>query len=216
MSTQTVHPEVLWAQRSSNEDAARNIVYVTITAPDVPKSALQLDIQPTKLIFSGLSSTKKVTYAGELEFYGEIDPAESKVNHTGRDIELVLRKKELKEEYWPRLLKGSAKVHWLKTDFNKWVDEDEQNEKEDEEAPGMGSFGGGGGGFEGIDFSKLGGGAGGLPMDFGDEGEDDDADDDDMPALEDEEGEEGEEEEVEEDGKATEVEAKTHPGIEEV
>jgi hypothetical protein len=31
----------------------------------------------------------------------------------------VLRKKELKEEYWPRLLKDSKKVHYLKTDFDK-------------------------------------------------------------------------------------------------
>jgi hypothetical protein len=54
-----------------------------------------------------------------LEFYGEIDPAESKINHTDRDLEMVLRKKSSEEEYWPRLLKEKAKVHWLKTDFDK-------------------------------------------------------------------------------------------------
>ena len=32
---------------------------------------------------------------------------------------MVLRKKELKEEYWPRLLKDSKKMHFLKTDFDK-------------------------------------------------------------------------------------------------
>ena len=31
----------------------------------------------------------------------------------------MLRKKEKKEEYWPRLLKESKKVHFLKTDFDK-------------------------------------------------------------------------------------------------
>lgn len=31
----------------------------------------------------------------------------------------MLRKKDLKEEYWPRLLKESKKVHFLKTDFDK-------------------------------------------------------------------------------------------------
>jgi hypothetical protein len=41
---------------------------------------------------------------------------------------MVLRKKELKEEFWPRLLKNAQKVHFLKTDFDKWVDEDEQDE----------------------------------------------------------------------------------------
>jgi len=32
---------------------------------------------------------------------------------------MVLQKKELSEEYWPRLLKEKAKMHFLKTDFNK-------------------------------------------------------------------------------------------------
>jgi hypothetical protein len=55
----------------------------------------------------------------ELEFYAEIDKEESKINHTAKNIEMVLRKKELKEEFWPRLLKDAKKVHFLKTDFDK-------------------------------------------------------------------------------------------------
>ena len=86
---------------------------------DVPAEGMKLDLQPTKLSFQGTSTSKKVTYAVDLEFYAEIDPQESKIHHTGRDIELVLRKKELKEEYWPRLLKSDKKMHFLKTDFDK-------------------------------------------------------------------------------------------------
>jgi len=88
-------------------------------AADVPESDLTLDLQPTKLIFKGASTSKKVTYAVDLEFFAEIDPKESKIHHSGRDIELVLRKKDLKEEYWPRLLKDSKKMHFLKTNFDK-------------------------------------------------------------------------------------------------
>ena len=80
---------------------------------------MKLDIQPTKLTFTGHSDTKKADYHVELEFYAEIDPQESKVHHTARDLEMVLRKKELKEEYWPRLLKNAQKMHFLKTDFDK-------------------------------------------------------------------------------------------------
>lgn len=43
----------------------------------------------------------------------------SKTNHTSAKVEFVLRKKELKEEFWPRLLKDSKKMHFLKTDFDK-------------------------------------------------------------------------------------------------
>jgi hypothetical protein len=85
----------------------------------VPKADTKLDISSTKITFQGKSTTKNVTYKAELEFFEEIDPKESKVNHTDRDIEFVLRKKDTKEEFWPRLLKEKAKVHWLKTDFGK-------------------------------------------------------------------------------------------------
>ncbi|KAK5660924.1 hypothetical protein OQA88_12297 [Cercophora sp. LCS_1] len=180
----TVTPEVLWAQRSSKTEPEKNFIYLTISVPDVPTSNLELDLKPTGLTFTGRSDTLKRTYHLELEFYAEIDPAESKVNHTARDVEMKLRKKELDEAYWPRLLKEAKKVHFLKTDFDKWVDEDEQNEAAEED---FSQFGGGmgGGDFGGIDFSKLGGGAG-LPT--GDE-EEEESDDEDMPPLEGEEEE---------------------------
>ena len=92
---------------------------LTISVPDVSKDKIQLDIQPTHLDFKGYSESKKGTYAVKLEFYEEIEPSASKTNHTPRDIEFVLQKKELKEEYWPRLLKEKGKVHFLKTDFDK-------------------------------------------------------------------------------------------------
>ena len=110
---------MLWAQRSSTSEPEKNYVYLTISVPDVPKSSIKLDIQPASVTFTGTSETKKTTYHVDLKLFGEIDVENSKTNHTARDIELVLRKKDLKEEYWPRLLKDSAKVHFLKTDFDK-------------------------------------------------------------------------------------------------
>ena len=94
---------------------------------------MKLDLKPSGLNFTGHSDTKKATYHIEMEFYAEIDPEKSKVNHSARDVEMKLQKKELKEEYWPRLLKDSKKLHFLKTDFDKWVDEDEQNEAPEED-----------------------------------------------------------------------------------
>ncbi|TVY49940.1 Protein wos2 [Lachnellula occidentalis] len=194
-------PEVLWAQRSSATEAAKNYIYLTISVPDVPASQMKLDLKPTGLSFTGHSDSLKRDYQLALDFYAEIDPTESKINPTGKNIEMVLRKKELKEEFWPRLLKDAKKVHFLKTDFDKWVDEDEQDEAPEEDPgnmggmggmPGMGGMGdmgsmmgggGAGGDFGGIDFSKLGGGMGGPEG----EEEDDDEDDEDMPELEEDE-----------------------------
>jgi len=174
--------------------------------PDVPEKDMKLDVQAQKVSFHGHSDSKKATYKVDLDLYAEVDPEHTKTRHTGRAIELVLRKKELKEEFWPRLLKENKKYHFLKTDFDKWVDEDDQDEAPDDETinqmagmgggmGGMGDMGGmgGDGGFGGIDFSKL-GGAGGMPdmsalqgMAGAGAGADDDDDDDDaMPELEDE------------------------------
>lgn len=102
---------------------------------------------------------------------------------------MVLRKKQLKEEYWPRLLKDNKKLHFLKTDFDKWVDEDEQDAMPEDDLGGMPGMGGMGGmpgmgdmssmlGGSGLDFSNLGGDMG---------GNDDAEDDEEMPALEGEE-----------------------------
>lgn len=110
--------------------------------PDVSRENIKLDLKPTTLTFQGHSDSLKRTYHLELAFYEEIDPENSKINHTTRNVEIKLRKKELKEEYWPRLLKEAKKLQFLKTDFDKWVDEDEQNEapEDDMNFSGMGTL----------------------------------------------------------------------------
>lgn len=182
----TVHPEVTWAQRSSDSEPERNYLYVNLKTPDVPRADAKLSITPTNVSFTGASG-KGVTYSVSLDLYAEIDPENSKVNHTDREVELVLRKKELKAEYWPRLLKTTQKIHFLKTDFDKWVDEDEQDEvNEDDYANNFGGFEGlgGEGGLSNIDFSKLGAGLGGDAGAAGEEEEEEE-----MPELEEGEAE---------------------------
>ncbi|CAI7644379.1 hypothetical protein PCG10_009066 [Penicillium crustosum] len=206
--SQTLTPEVTWAQRSSDSDPERNYLYVNIKAAEVPKADATLSITEKNVSFKG-TSRKGVTYNVSLDLFAEIDPENSKVNHTDRDVELVLRKKELKEEFWPRLLESKQKMHFLKTNFDKWVDEDEQDEAgEDDYANNFGGFGGeggdpnaGAGGLGNIDFSKLGGmpgmgGMGGMPdlsalaggMGGVPGGEGAEEDDEDLPELEEADG----------------------------
>jgi hypothetical protein len=52
--------------------------------------------------------------------------------------------------YWPRLLKESGKRQWLKTDFARWKDEDE----EEVDAPAAGGMDPSAA-FGGLDFSQL-------------------------------------------------------------
>jgi len=181
MADTQITPEVTWAQRSSSSDPTRNYLFVGVNVPDVPKNAADLSVTPSSISFTG-RTIKGVKYHVTLDLYAEIDAENSKVNHTARGVELVLRKKELKAEYWPRLLKETKKVHFLKTDFDKWVDEDEQDPTlDDDYAANFGGFGENEG-LGGIDFSKLGGG----PTDAkpAAANEPDDESDDEMPELE--------------------------------
>ncbi|KAB8342817.1 hypothetical protein FH972_022414 [Carpinus fangiana] len=214
-SAPTLVPEVTWAQRSSKDEADKNFIYLTIGAPDVSPQSAKIDLQPGQLTFAGYSDTKKANYAVTIDFFAEIDPKESKIHHSARDVEIKLQKKELNEEYWPRLLKDKKRAHYLKTNFDKWVDEDEQDGAPDDDY--MNQFGGAGGGmpgmggdggFGGLDFSKLGGGAGGMPDlsslggmnglggDDDDEEGEDGEEDEDMPALEGEDAGKGKIEEL--------------------
>lgn len=156
----STHPVVLWAQRSNESDPAKNIVYLTIEVQDPTNT--KVDLTATALNFSADSSDGKTHYELNLEFFDEIEPENSKKNEAGNHIKFILRKKKVQAEFWPRLLKEKLKLHYIKTDFDKWVDEDEQEEHVEEDE--MMNFGGppGAGGAGGMDFSQLLGGAGGA------------------------------------------------------
>ncbi|SCV00395.1 LAMI_0G04764g1_1 [Lachancea mirantina] len=149
-----LNPEILWAQRSSDSDPEKNYLLVTLMISDCEDP--KLDLQPGYLEFSAKSpghvgDEEEHKYQLRLDFYKEIDPAKSlhKIAN-GRDYFLKLVKKDLDAEYWPRLTKEKLKYHYIKTDFNKWVDEDEQEEHESEDFGFQGAAGGAGGaGFPG-------------------------------------------------------------------
>lgn len=109
---------VTWAQRSSDSDPERNYLYLNLRTPDIPKSESDLKVTAKNVSFDG-DTKKGIKYHVSLDLYGEIDPDHTKVNHNDREIELVLRKKELKMEYWPRLLSTDKKAHFVKTNFDK-------------------------------------------------------------------------------------------------
>lgn len=163
----SVTPEVLWAQRSSTEDASKNVIFLSVDVWD--SSNVKVDLTATNLTFDADTTDSSTHYHLSIDFFDEIEPEKSKRSDSGKQINFILQKKTLKEEYWPRLTKEKLKYHFIKTDFDKWVDEDEQKEHEEADNQMMndGDFSqfsgaGGAGGPGGMDFSQLLGGAGGA------------------------------------------------------
>lgn len=162
-STTTQTPTVLWAQRSSEDDAAKNIIYLTIQISD--PIDLKIDLKSDHLIIDSKSNDSvysSIDYHLQIDFFKEIDPDQSKINtENGSHIFMILRKKDQQEEYWPRLTKEKLKYHYIKTDFDKWVDEDEQDEVKDDPND-FGGPGGPGGPGGAMDFSQMLSGMGGM------------------------------------------------------
>lgn len=154
---------VLWAQRSNKDVPEKNVIYLTIAVEDTISPTLELTAD--ELHYHSKNKDGK-EFDLKLPFYEKIDPENSKITHNDRHTYAVIRKATPAEEYWPRLTKEKVKYFFIKTDFDKWADEDEQEEAAEPsndafDLSGMGGAGGPGGNF---DLSALGGmgGMGGL------------------------------------------------------
>ncbi|KAF7804847.1 CS domain protein [Senna tora] len=145
------HPEVKWAERVDK-------VYITVLLPDAKNA--KVDLTPDGVFtFSASAGAEDHQYELKLELFNKVNVEESKINIGVRNIFCVVQKAE--DGWWKRLLRGEGKApHYVKVDWDKWVDEDDDN--------GLGDLD-----LGGMDFSKFGGmGEGAMGDDF-DESDDD-------------------------------------------
>ncbi|XP_039051616.1 uncharacterized protein OsI_027940-like isoform X3 [Hibiscus syriacus] len=134
------HPEVKWAQRADK-------VFITVMLSDSKDAKVNLEPEGV-FSFSGTAGNNQ--YELKLELFDKVVVEESKINIGVRSIFCILEKDE--KVWWKKLLRGDGKVpHYVKVDWDKWVDEDEDKGAGDLDLGGM-------------DFSNLGGmgGMGGM------------------------------------------------------
>merc|ERR550514_887385 len=114
-------PAVKWAQREDK-------LFLTIELTDVKDEAITLTPEG-KFTFAGKGGPTGQEYGFELELYGEIDVDGSSRLINANKLFFNMAKKE-SGPYWPYLMKEKRKEHWIKIDFTKWKDEDEDSEDE--------------------------------------------------------------------------------------
>ncbi|KAL9257217.1 Co-chaperone protein p23-1-like protein [Drosera capensis] len=167
-SSSSRHPSLKWAQRSDK-------LFIIIELPDAKDVKVQLEPEG-KFIFS--ASKDGVPYELDVELLDKISVEESKYNVGLRSIIYSIKKAE--DKWWGRLLKPEGKPPaFVKVDWDKWVDEDEESDVPE---------------LDDMNFSKF--GMGGGPGDFGmgglDEfGADEPEDEEEEPADQEEKGKEG-------------------------
>ncbi|KAL6005159.1 hypothetical protein ACLOJK_005721 [Asimina triloba] len=110
------HPEVLWAQRSDK-------IYLTISLPDA--NNVSVKTEPQGLFSFSAKGPQGESFGFSLELYGTINPEGSKINIGLRNILCSIQKEQ--KGWWKRLLKSDEKpAPYIKVDWNKWSDEDEE------------------------------------------------------------------------------------------
>ncbi|XP_065568365.1 uncharacterized protein LOC136032124 isoform X2 [Artemia franciscana] len=123
MNENRVIPQVRWAQRT-------DCIYLTISLHDCTNPDIK--IHPQEVNFKQLDSQDSKVYAVIIELYKEIVPEKCSISIQPNGVQLILKKKE-EGPFWSSLLKSKEKQHWLKIDFNKWVDEEDDDCSEDKE-----------------------------------------------------------------------------------
>ncbi|XP_044474556.1 co-chaperone protein p23-1-like isoform X2 [Mangifera indica] len=172
------HPSLKWAQRSDK-------VFITIDLPDAQDVKLKLEPEG-KFVFSATSGSDKIPYEVDLDLFDSVDVNESKASVGSRNICYLVKK--LENKWWSRLIKQGGKPPvFLKVDWDKWVDEDEEldekrvvdEDEELDEKPGADMD------FGDFDFSKMNmGNMGGADLDAAGYDENDDSDTEDENAEE--------------------------------
>jgi cytosolic prostaglandin-E synthase len=138
-SSDSLHPNVLWAQDKKN-------LFLTFEVFE-PKNE-NVEINEKTINFYAENDQGK--YALNLELYSSVNPQESKTTRTDRSISVILAK-PADSEWWPRLLSVKQKPNFLRTDFAKWREENESDNEGNRFGGGFGDYGAGN--FPGMDYN---------------------------------------------------------------
>mmetsp|Transcript_7796 Transcript_7796/g.14737 ORF Transcript_7796/g.14737 Transcript_7796/m.14737 type:complete len:172 (-) Transcript_7796:360-875(-) len=111
-------PMVLWSQR-------QHCLYLTIEVADCDSPSIALEPEG-RFLFEGHSKDTDDVFELELDLYSRVCPEMSQISSgTGkRNIFLVISKEDA--SMWPRLTSAAKTPTFLKVDWNKWVDEDDE------------------------------------------------------------------------------------------
>ena len=120
----SIAPTVLWAQRADS-------VFITVDVAAAEDVKYEVGEQTLSV---SCKNPEGKQYACEIKFFKELDKEGCKFAQT-RLITFFLKKKE--EGWWDKLQDGS-KLNFVKCDWNKWKDEDDDDAGEGFDMDGLG------------------------------------------------------------------------------
>ncbi|XP_063695906.1 uncharacterized protein CG16817 [Culicoides brevitarsis] len=170
-SDQVVHPQILWAQ-----DKKQLFLTVSVECKDP-----EIKWTDQSLYFKGVGSPENKTYEVTINFLHKVLPDKAVSKNITRCIEFTVPKADETLGFWSKLTTDKGKLAWLKVDFNKWKDEDDEGD--DEEMGGnFGDFGNMDDMLKNLAPPKM--GAGGDDKPAFDDSDDEEDSDQDIPPVE--------------------------------
>lgn len=118
------NPPLMWAQNKTH-------VFITVKLQDVADEVITF--APGQFTFKGTTKNPAKQYDMVFELFAEILPEDkgTKYNKFGRYLQLNLRKKDSRI-WWPRLAKTEKKLHHVRIDWEKWIDDQSDAESDDD------------------------------------------------------------------------------------
>ncbi|CAF1090263.1 unnamed protein product [Adineta ricciae] len=121
-----LHPPIHWGQTSST-------VSLRIGLTDVKYPKVEINQDSIKFQATGCSGSRgEQLYSFEIELYEKVDAKASSYKINDREISVSLQKKknDSNSNVWPRLTKASAKLPWLKADFDRMTFSEDDSDDE--------------------------------------------------------------------------------------
>uniref|UniRef100_A0A1B6DZR9 Very-long-chain (3R)-3-hydroxyacyl-CoA dehydratase n=1 Tax=Clastoptera arizonana TaxID=38151 RepID=A0A1B6DZR9_9HEMI len=122
MPMDMLSPFVFWAQ-----DA--NYLYLKVDLKDIKKNTIKLNNEELDMEAYGIGGHGPSVYNVKLKFFNNIIASDTKKRQlriTPQGVQFTLKKAENK--WWPRLLESARKPAWVKIDFDKWMNEDDEDD----------------------------------------------------------------------------------------
>jgi len=146
-----------------NGRSVTTVFFLTVVLADLKDP--KISVEPRTVTFEAVvgDGADAKQYKVVIDLFDSINPENSA--HVVRDRITEFCLKKVDEKFWPRLTQSTEKHHWLKIDFNKWVDEDDSDDERKGGGggmPGMGMPGMGGGDYDFEEMMKSMGGLGGA------------------------------------------------------
>jgi len=123
-------PDIVWSQSKTHVTIKAQIIDATDIEIKIEQQSIQFSCN-SKIAIPGVNAPVK-KYAFDLELYERINPKESTWTAAPKQVEIIVKKLDDKDQAkWPRLLKSAQRYNKIKVDWDAYAASEEVEEDDE-------------------------------------------------------------------------------------